>query len=165
MGQSIDINGKSLQQIADETGISYNTLYVRWKRNGKKLDDIVPKKTHNKKSEPIMTPEIIQMAKDRNLGYSLVYKRLENGWDLERALNTPVNKNENIKQIAKENNINHKVILTKIKKGLTLDEAVTEILKNKNKKNLKSMDLKQIYELNKTKKETKNDKTENADTD
>ena len=154
MKQTIEVNGKSLQQIADEMGISYNTLYVRWKRNGKKLDDIKPKQNYITKKQQIITPEILQIIKEKNLNYSLVYKRLENGWDLERALNTPVNKNEEIKQVAQENNINYKLILTKIKKGLTLDEAVKQILKNKNKKNLKSMDLKQIYELN---KENKND--------
>ena len=152
MKQTIEVNGKSLQQIADEMGISYNTLYVRWKRNGKKLDDIKPKQNYITKKQQIITPEILQIIKEKNLNYSLVYKRLENGWDLERALNTPVNKNEEIKQVAQENNINYKLILTKIKKGLTLDEAVKQILKNKNKKNLKSMDLKKIYELNKEKK-------------
>lgn len=157
MRQSIEVNGKSLQQIADETGISYNTLYVRWKRNGKSLEDILPKQEYNKKEHQVMTADVIQMAKEKNLGYSLVYKRLENGWSLDKALNTPVNKNEDIKQAAKDNNIDYKLILTKIKKGLTLDEAVKEILKNKNRKNLKSMDLKEIYELNKLKKETKND--------
>lgn len=152
MKQTIEVNGKSLQQIADEMGISYNTLYVRWKRNGKKLDDIKPKQNYITKKQQIITPEILQIIKEKNLNYSLIYKRLENGWDLERALNTPVNKNEEIKQVAQENNINYKLILTKIKKGLTLDEAMKQILKNKNKKNLKSMDLKQIYELNKEKK-------------
>ena len=152
MKQTIEVNGKSLQQIADEMGISYNTLYVRWKRNGKKLDDIKPKQNYITKKQQIITPEILQIIKEKNLNYSLIYKRLENGWDLERALNTPVNKNEEIKQVAQENNINYKLILTKIKKGLTLDEAVKQILKNKNKKNLKSMDLKKIYELNKEKK-------------
>lgn len=152
MKQTIEVNGKSLQQIADEMGISYNTLYVRWKRNGKKLDDIKPKQNYIIKKQQVITPEILQIIKEKNLNYSLIYKRLENGWDLERTLNTPVNKNEEIKQVAQENNINYKLILTKIKKGLTLDEAVKQILKNKNKKNLKSMDLKQIYELNKVNK-------------
>jgi len=149
--QSININGKSLQQIADETGISYNTLYVRYKRNGHKLDEIKPKKNYQFKDKEIITPEILAIIKERNLDYNVVYKRLENGWDIERALNTDVNRFNEIKKIAQDNNINYGLLLSKINKGLSVEQAVEKILKNKNKKKLQKMTLNEIYQLNKDK--------------
>jgi len=148
---SIEVNGKSLQQIADETGISYNTLYVRYKRNGHTLNEIKPKKNYQLKDEDVITPAILATIKERNLDYNVVYKRLENGWDIERALNTDVNRFNKIKKIAQDNDINYRLLLSKINKGVSIEQAVEKILKSKNKKKLQKMTLSEIYRLNKDK--------------
>ncbi|MBF0210178.1 MAG: hypothetical protein HQK68_04745, partial [Desulfamplus sp.] len=155
----IMVDGKSLQQIADEHGISYNTLYVRWKRNG--VLDLKPKQEYKYKEEPIITQETKERIKESGIPYATVYARLNIGWDLERALST-IKPKETMLELAQKHSVSYDGLLRRIKRGMTPDEAIEQMKSGKRRKSVKSMNLRELYELNQSKDDEEQEDEDNS---
>lgn len=134
------INNKSLSQLAKETGIKYNTLYVRYKRNKWQQINPKPKRKYQKNSDAIMLPFLKEFVRQRNLNYVSVYSRLKMGWTIHDAIYKPIRKQTyNITLHAKKHNISYNSIKNKLNKGMTIEQAIEATLKNKEKlKNTKT---------------------------
>lgn len=90
----------NLTSVAEEYGMSLNSIYKRYSR-GHRGDELVPRKKHKSYIEPIKIPNykffvkgIGYMSKadacrKNNINYITFRKRMEWGWSLEDALTIP----------------------------------------------------------------------------
>ena len=85
-----------------------------------------------------LTDEQLQIAKENDIPYERVHDRIaELGWNVEKAITTPVNKyrkHDRMKEwipIAKKNGISEKTFRTRLREGYSPKRAMTEPLKKK----------------------------------
>ncbi|MBQ1780613.1 MAG: hypothetical protein II001_04185 [Bacteroidales bacterium] len=57
--------------------------------------------------------------------YKLVHGRIKNGWDLERALTTPVFTSGEVCRRCKEANVSYHLVISRLRMGWSLDEAIS----------------------------------------
>lgn len=78
--------------------------------------------------------EEVNIAKSNNIPISIVKNRINNlGWDIERAISEPVNKNGNYsklytteqKEIAEKNGISPQLLYKRLKLKWCMDDAIT----------------------------------------
>lgn len=129
----------SIEELAKKTGIKSNTIRVRISK-GMTKDEIC--NTPVRVSKPIYTifngerRMLKDIAKEINFNYPLVSSRIQNGWDLEKALKTPKSRTgirrlftflgltKNISQWAKFLNVSRKKLSNKLNDGWTIDKFV-----------------------------------------
>ena len=90
----------NITSIAEEYGMSLNTVYKRYSR-GYRGDDLVPKHKHKSYVKPINLPNYnffvkgigymskAEACRKNNINYITFRKRMEYGWSLEDALTIP----------------------------------------------------------------------------
>lgn len=91
----------TLKQWSLRTGISYGTLYNRMHRQGLTLEQAIEKETRKGAKNNVRlityngeTKPLIKWARETGMLPTTLRLRLDRGWTVERALNTPVRRDK-----------------------------------------------------------------------
>lgn len=88
----LTFNGEThtISEWAEKIGVKRHTLEERLRR-GEPIERALTRKTK------IITGDLAKLAKEHNIKYLVLYKRLQRGWSLEDALNVPPQKSKHWK--------------------------------------------------------------------
>lgn len=89
-----EIDGMSLHAYCKKHGLNYATINSRIKQFGYSIEEAVSKPVAKKKNPKMMYGEVSlrEYCITNEISYDLVRKRIQNGWDIEKAINTEVRK-------------------------------------------------------------------------
>ena len=116
-------------KIAEENGISKDTLLSRVRKLGWDIDKAITKPVRTKRK---FTEEEIKIMKENGLDRNAVAHRLGLGWSLEQALTKPKKGGrqyvypEWVYKEADKNGISYSALGNRIRRGMSLEEACTK---------------------------------------
>ena len=116
-------------KIAEENGISKDTLLCRVRKLGWDVDKAITKPVRAKRK---FTEEEIKTIEENGLDRNIVANRLGSGWSLEQALTRPKKGGrqyvypEWVYKEADKNGISYSALGSRIRRGMSLEEACTK---------------------------------------
>ena len=116
-------------RIAEEHGISKDTLLSRVRKLGWDVDKAITKPVRGKRK---FTEEEIKTMKENGVDRNTVSCRLQYGWTLEQALTRPKKRGrqyvypEWVYKEADKNGISYSALGNRIRRGMSLEEACTK---------------------------------------
>ena len=116
-------------KIAEENGISKDTLLCRVRKLGWDVDKAITKPVRVKRK---FTEEEIKTMKENGVDRNTVSCRLQYGWTLEQALTRPKKGGrqyvypEWVYKEADKNGISYSALGSRIRRGMSLEEACTK---------------------------------------
>lgn len=115
-------------KIAEENGISKDTLLSRVRKLGWDIDKAITKPVRAKRK---FTEEEIKTMEDNGIDREVAANRMYWGWNLEEAITKPKKKGrqyvhpEWVYREADKNGISYSALNNRIKSGMSLEEACT----------------------------------------
>ena len=116
-------------KIAEENGISKDTLIMRVRKLGWDVDKAITKPVRIKRK---FTEEEIKTIKENGIDRNTVSCRLQWGWTLEEAITKPKKKGRQyvypkwVYKEADKNGISYSALGNRIRRGMSLEEACTK---------------------------------------
>ena len=116
-------------KIAEENGISKDTLIMRVRKLGWDVDKAITKPVRIKRK---FTEEEIKTIKENGIDRNTVSCRLQWGWTLEEAITKPKKRGrqyvypEWVYKEADKNGISYSALGSRIRRGMSLEEACTK---------------------------------------
>lgn len=116
-------------KIAEENGISKDTLIMRVRKLGWDVDKAITKPVRIKRK---FTEEEIKTMKENGIDRNTVSCRLQWGWTLEEAITKPKKRGrqyvypEWVYKEADKNGISYSALGSRIRRGMSLEEACTK---------------------------------------
>ena len=116
-------------RIAEENGISKDTLIMRVRKLGWDVDKAITKPVRIKRK---FTEEEIKTMKENGIDRNTVSCRLQWGWTLEEAITKPKKRGRQyvypkwVYKEADKNGISYSALGNRIRRGMSLEEACTK---------------------------------------